>query len=147
MNIFTALREIGLDVEPREGPQQIRCPFHKGGNESSPSARVYEDSVYCFTCQESWNGYALIARSEGIDYATAYRRMKAKYGEELPRRKQVPLSKQIVETIDAVRVRGSRDELREIMCDVVARYASGESNSKVLDSLRVFRSKYFSGLS
>lgn len=42
---------VGLPLRKRP-PCQIRCPVHKLGTESTPSARVYEDNafVWCYTC-------------------------------------------------------------------------------------------------
>ena len=30
-----------------------KCPFHKNGNERTPSLKVYKDSWYCFSCNEN----------------------------------------------------------------------------------------------
>lgn len=80
--ITDALQEIGIEVDSR-GQQQIRCPFHKGGAEAEPSARVYTgtNSFFCFTCKRSYNPIATLAFHYDLSYAAALIMVKERYGE------------------------------------------------------------------
>jgi hypothetical protein len=57
-------------------PCQIRCPIHKIGTESTPSARIYEDDsfVWCFTCREQFSSVKVystqkdLTEEEAADY-------------------------------------------------------------------------------
>jgi hypothetical protein len=34
---------------------KIACPFHKSGNERTPSMQINEDNAYCYNCRRSWD--------------------------------------------------------------------------------------------
>ena len=44
-----------IQYSTKEKPCQIRCPFH--GKDTGPSARVFPetDSIYCWSCDQSWD--------------------------------------------------------------------------------------------
>lgn len=48
--------------------RRIRCPFHKGGNEKTPSFWVYPEtnSFHCFGCKASGKIVDFVAKSESI---------------------------------------------------------------------------------
>jgi len=50
VNIYQALQHIGVSIDETSSAQQIKCPFHSGGQETNPSARIYPatDSLFCF---------------------------------------------------------------------------------------------------
>jgi hypothetical protein len=64
------LTELGYDIW--KVPIQVACPVHKMGEESRPSARLYEDdkSIWCFYCvsqyrpTEVWGAIKQISRDE-----------------------------------------------------------------------------------
>lgn len=145
MNIFTALREIGVEATPRGGPQQIRCPIHKGGQETSPSARIYEDtdSIYCFTCHKSWDGVALIAEARGIEYREAAVQMRAKFGGFAPSRRSKSLAAALRETVDAVRASGRSELIDPMLTDLLEPYAAGASVESVEQANDRFRRMHF----
>lgn len=48
--------------------RKIRCPFHKGGNERTPSMWVYPEtnSFHCFGCKVSGKSVEFVGKSEKI---------------------------------------------------------------------------------
>jgi len=46
-------------IRPGRGGM-ARCPFHKNGKERTPSAKIYVDHMYCFTCGKSWDAVSLV---------------------------------------------------------------------------------------
>ena len=81
--IIQALRAIDIDAPDRTTSFQTRCPFHKGGAELAPSARVYPDtnSIHCFTCHRSWSPVTLLAERLDLSYREALTVVRAKYGD------------------------------------------------------------------
>lgn len=53
------------------------CPWH---HEQRPSLRVYEDHVYCFTCQASGDAIDFVAQMEGISKGRALRKLSERTG-------------------------------------------------------------------
>ena len=49
-----------------------RCPFHGNGNERTPSMKIYEDSFYCFACNQKGDIFAFIQKYEGITFREAF---------------------------------------------------------------------------
>jgi hypothetical protein len=61
-----------LDIFYPAIPGQIACPFHKAGQEESPSARVFADnSLYCFTCARQYGPVDVWAVTRGCDAEVA----------------------------------------------------------------------------
>ena len=81
--IIQALRATDIDAPDKTTSFQIRCPFHKGGAELAPSARVYPDtnSIHCFTCHRSWSPVTLLAEHLDVSYREALTIVRAKYGD------------------------------------------------------------------
>lgn len=55
----------GRPTASEEGPEApFRCPFHKGGQESTPSFYLNLETglAFCHTCHEGWNLRMLLAR-------------------------------------------------------------------------------------
>ena len=53
-------------------PGQTRCPVHKQGGETRPSARVYDDGLYCYTCGKQYKPtevYSSLFRLERVESA------------------------------------------------------------------------------
>jgi len=48
-----------------------RCPFHGNGNERTLSMKIYEDSFYCFACNQKGDIFAFIQEYEGITFREA----------------------------------------------------------------------------
>ena len=63
VSIYEVLRHYGVDVP--EQTVSIPCPVHR---DRRPSARVYRDtnSIYCWTCQQSWTPVTFVAVKDGI---------------------------------------------------------------------------------
>lgn len=58
-------------------PGQVRCPVHKLGQETSPSAKLYDDNktVFCFTCNKQYNVSQVAEAQWGIKRADAATRL------------------------------------------------------------------------
>lgn len=62
----------------KSGAQHLMlCPWH---HEQRPSLRVYEDHVYCFTCQASGDVVDLVAQCEGISKGRALKQLSIRTG-------------------------------------------------------------------
>jgi len=82
IDIYTALSDIGHPVVKTSVPTQITCPFHKGGHEASPSARLYPstDSFYCFACHQSYTPISVLATYYEMPYGEVFSYLKKQYG-------------------------------------------------------------------
>jgi hypothetical protein len=65
------LTELGYDIW--KVPLQISCPVHKLGQETRPSARIYEDdkTVWCFSCVEQFRATQVWAAMRDVDRGAA----------------------------------------------------------------------------
>jgi hypothetical protein len=106
LDIHEALRRIGVYIEDSGREQQIKCPFHKGGREVKPSARVYSttNSIFCFVCHKSWSPVSLLAQYYGTSNSEMAARLHAG-GEqvELPRY-TAKLDKQLADLVLSLQV-------------------------------------------
>lgn len=66
----------------------ILCPWH---SESNPSCRVYDDHVYCFTCNTQADCFSFLQQVEGIPFHEALRRLADRAGISLDAK---PISRQ-----------------------------------------------------
>ncbi len=55
----------------------ILCPWH---SESNASCRVYDDHVYCFTCNHGGDCFAFLMAVEGIPFYDALQRLAERAG-------------------------------------------------------------------
>lgn len=135
ITIFDALREAGVSV-PYESELsfQIRCPFHKGGQELGPSARVYPDtqSMYCFTEHKSWNPVAVLAAHYEISYAEALRRIGEKHGAFTSSGRVRP-AQVIAECLLAIRTLPLKDRINALLefDSILASAAKGDPDNTV----------------
>lgn len=69
-DVFDALVYYGLERTKHPRTHQILCPFH---DDKQKSARVYGDTslLYCWSCQDAWDGIKFVATKEGISYTDA----------------------------------------------------------------------------
>lgn len=44
------------------------CPFHE---DTDPSLQINKDNVYCHSCKESWDVFALVQKVKGVDFKEA----------------------------------------------------------------------------
>lgn len=60
-------------VEYKGGSKWVKCPFHGGGNERTPSCKIDDDrgTFYCFSCKESGDIFSLVMKKEGLDFSSA----------------------------------------------------------------------------
>jgi hypothetical protein len=58
-------------------PTQTRCPIHKLGAETKPSARIYEDNsfVWCYTCHRQYKPTEVYSAQKGLSREEAATRM------------------------------------------------------------------------
>lgn len=82
-----------------------RCPFHAGGNERTPSMRVWrgDRGYYCFSCHASGDSIALAQGILGISFSEAIRRLDSDFnlglniGGRLSRNEQIRANKELWE--------------------------------------------------
>ncbi len=72
-------------VVHRGGRDWVKCPFHGGGNEKTPSCTIDNSTgrYYCFGCHASGDIFTLVQEKEGIDFTSAVEMLAAKAGVEL----------------------------------------------------------------
>lgn len=83
-----------------------RCPFHAGGNERTPSLRVWrgDRGYFCFSCHASGDSIALAQGILGISFSEAIRRLDSDFnlglnirGGRLSRNEQIRANKELWE--------------------------------------------------
>ena len=82
-----------------------RCPFHAGGNERTPSMRVWrgDRGYFCFSCHSSGDSIALVQGILGISFSEAVRRLDSDFnlglnvGGRLSRNEQIRANKELWE--------------------------------------------------
>lgn len=57
----------------------IRCPFHGGGNEKTPSCRLWDDHFYCFACQTGGDVVKFTAKLFNLSPLDAVKRLNADF--------------------------------------------------------------------
>ena len=90
------LTELGYDIW--KVPLQIPCPVHKLGQETRPSARIYEDDkrVWCFYCvvqytvTQVWAAIKDVDRDIAAEAILNHWPVEGEKAQELLRRAQVP---------------------------------------------------------
>ena len=72
-------------IENRGGSKWVKCPFHGGGNERTPSCKLDDTrgTFYCFGCHESGDIFSLVMKKEGVDFSSAVEMLAKKAGVEL----------------------------------------------------------------
>ena len=60
-------------------PMQVRCPVHKGGQENTPSARLFEDSIWCYTCSKHYHATDIWTVAKGVSLETAVEQLISKW--------------------------------------------------------------------
>ncbi len=70
----------------------IRCPFHGGGNEKTPSCKLYENGWHCFGCQTGRTVIDFTARLFDLSPLEAVKRLNTDFslGLSLDRHKPTP---------------------------------------------------------
>jgi DNA primase (bacterial type) len=60
-------------VERRGSAYMVKCPFHKGGEESNASMKIYEGTgtFHCFTCKETGNAISFLMQHDNLDFVEA----------------------------------------------------------------------------
>lgn len=65
-----------LRVDYQNIPGAIRCPIHKGGGETKPSARIYEDNrIFCHTCNTQYGPVDVWSSRRGISKAESAKQL------------------------------------------------------------------------
>ena len=69
-------------IESKGGSKWVKCPFHGGGNERTPSCKLDDDrgTFYCFSCKESGDIFSLVMKKEGLDFSSAVEMLAKKAG-------------------------------------------------------------------
>jgi len=74
-------------IERRGGAYMAKCPFHKGGEESNASMKIYEETgtYHCFTCKESGNAITFLRKHDNLDFFDAVELLASYVGMEVPK--------------------------------------------------------------
>lgn len=79
----TPMKEMleSLGIQVRKLPTQLRCPVHKMGTESKPSAKIYEDNrfVWCFTCLKQYQASEIYSVWRNVTRAEAANQLLMKW--------------------------------------------------------------------
>jgi DNA primase len=78
IDLATILKEDGLVVSDMS-EEQIHCPFH--GPDKKKSSRFYKktDTIYCWTCKESWDLFSYLVKRDGISFREVLESLVKKY--------------------------------------------------------------------
>jgi len=78
VDLATILKEDGI-VLTDMSEEQIHCPFH--GPDNKKSSRFYKstDSVYCWTCKQSWDLFSYLIQKEGVSFREILDQLVKKY--------------------------------------------------------------------
>jgi len=78
------IASTGLELIPSGPTFKARCPFHKGGEERTPSLSIDDRTGYwkCFSCQEGGDVFRFLMLSEGMEFREALAAVAAQYGVE-----------------------------------------------------------------
>jgi DNA primase len=78
IDLATVLREDGI-LQTHFTEEQIGCPFH--GPDKKKSARFYRDtdSMYCWTCKESWDLFSYVQTRDSETFRGALEALVKKY--------------------------------------------------------------------
>src|SRR3989304_2361067 len=71
----------GQDVSEGMDVSGVRCPFHGGGTDEHPSAKLFGssgNSVWCWACNKKWDAIALIRQSKEIGFVDAIELLAAR---------------------------------------------------------------------
>ena len=73
-------------VERRGSGYMAKCPFHKGGEESNASMKIYEETgtYHCFTCKETGNAISFLMKHDNLDFVEAVEQLASYVGMEIP---------------------------------------------------------------
>jgi DNA primase len=76
VTIWEALELVHVALPEGNQTQQVSCPFH---TDRHPSARVYEDHLFCFTCGKSWDAIDLVQQTYGLTYLAAVEWLESEF--------------------------------------------------------------------
>ena len=74
-------------IERRGSSYMAKCPFHKGGDESNASMKIYEETgtYHCFTCKETGNAISFLMKHDNLDFVEAVEQLASYVGMEIPK--------------------------------------------------------------
>ncbi|MAR95978.1 MAG: DNA primase [Gammaproteobacteria bacterium] len=77
-------------VERRGSAYMLKCPFHKGGEESNASMKIYEGTgtYHCFTCKETGNAISFLMKHDNLDFIEAIELLASYVGMEVPKQEK-----------------------------------------------------------
>jgi hypothetical protein len=70
-----------LGIPYRGVPSQLKCPIHKFGQETKPSARVYQENrnVWCYTCARQYKATEVYSTQKEVTRVEAAERILSKW--------------------------------------------------------------------
>ena len=84
-------------VERRGSGYMAKCPFHKGGEESNASMKIYEETgtYHCFTCKETGNAISFLMKHDNLDFVEAVEQLASYVGMEIPKTEKFSKTKSV----------------------------------------------------
>lgn len=96
VDIFSSMEFAKFLAPGNRFEHSVRCPFHAGGRESRPSARIYPDSrranggrMYCFTCGKSWDPITFLKDFIGVGYGQALSQLESNFEVSRPTAEEI----------------------------------------------------------
>ena len=90
------------------------CPFH---GDKHPSMKIYKDSYYCFTCQESGDVFTFTQKMDKCTFPTAFLKLGGEYEhiQTSPRAKRVAEVRRTQQKSKVNSDQKQEDKLKEMM--------------------------------
>lgn len=73
----------------------IRCPFHGGGNEKTPSCRLWDDHFYCFGCKTGGSVIDFAARLFNLSPMDAVKKLNVDFNVGLSLERHAPTPEEL----------------------------------------------------
>lgn len=112
----------------------IRCPFHGGGNEKTPSCKIYADHWYCYGCKTGGDVIKFVARLFNLSPLEAVKRLNTDFSLGLSLDRHAPTPEELAAARKRREVRDTLEafqQWRKSALDILAR-AIGVGNNALI---------------
>lgn len=112
----------------------IRCPFHGGGNEKTPSCKLYENGWHCFGCQTGGTVIDFTARLFDLSPLEAVKRLNTDFSLGLSLDRHAPTPEELAAARKRQEVRDTLEAFqrwRKSALDILARAIGVGNNARI----------------